>query len=409
MSFHQVVVVGGGPAGATSAGLLARRGYDVALLDRATFPRDKACAEYCSPGVESGLRRIGAWDLIESEGPRRLNGMQLYVEGAQALRVAYDVGGHAAFSFSLPRCRFDDALLRYAARSGAKVLEGRRVRNVTVDRDGVFVETTSRAGSTETFSSRVVVGADGMHSQVARALGVRSRSHWPRRLGLIAHYDEVPGFDDWGEMHVGKEIYCGLNPLPDGLLNVGLVVPLNYGHRIGAGVEKLFEQSIARLPRVAARLSQGRRVKAIRGVGPMSRRVSPVSGRGFLLVGDAAGFLDPFTGEGIYRSICGAEIAARAIDEALKAATAPGKERQAKHPLDVSGYVEVRRREFVAKERLTWIIQAALSVPPALAWLCSRASSSGEAQRMLGNVLGDSVPATRLLRPDVVGGLLKPW
>lgn len=409
MTSHDVVVVGGGPAGAATAGLLARRGYDVALVDRATFPRDKACAEYCSPGVEAALRRIGAWDLIEHESPRRLRGMVLYFEGSKSLPVQYERGGRESFAFSLPRSRLDDALLRFAARSGAAIMEGRRAKSVHMGSNTVSVDTVSPTGSHDILAGRVIVGADGMHSQVARSLGLESGSHWPQRLGLIAHYEDVTSFDDWGEMHVGKDVYCGLNPLPEGMLNVGLVVPLAYGRRTKGGVEHLFARAIAALPVVAARLRRAKRVTPIRGMGPMRRRVKPVCGTGFVLVGDAAGFLDPFTGEGIFRSIRGAEIAADVIDQALRAAPVCQSGGQPPAIPDLSWYAEKRRRDFVAKERATWIIQSALSAPPVLEMLCGRVSSSSEARRVLGNVLGDSSPARALLHPKVAGALLSPW
>jgi flavin-dependent dehydrogenase len=336
--------------------------------------------------------------------------MELHFDGSEFLPVQYERGGRESFAFSLRRSRFDDALLRYAARSGSEVVERRRAKHVHVGSNAVSVEAASPDGPPETFTCRIVVGADGMHSQVARSLNVKSRSHWPRRLGLIAHYEGVSGFDDWGEMHVGNGVYCGLNPLPRGLVNVGLVLPLSQGRGDTGGVDAMFDRSLARLPAVCRRLSSGKRVKPIRGIGPMSRRVEPVAGKGYVLVGDAAGFLDPFTGEGIYRSICGAEIAAEVIEDALRTgATRLSDGGQSRSVPDLSTYARKRRREFIAKERVTWIIQAALSTSPALELLCAGILSSSEARRVLGNVLGDTGHARELLRPQVVAALLKPW
>src|SRR5204863_5687895 len=114
----------------------------------------------------------------------------------------------------------------------------------------------------------------------------------------------------------GRGFYCGLAPVGAQLVNVGLVVPLAEKPR-GESIADFFERWLGRLPRVADRLAAASRVTAVHGVGPLARRVKRTAGCGYLLVGDAAGFLDPFTGEGVYRALRGAELAAEAVAEAL--------------------------------------------------------------------------------------------
>ncbi len=182
-------------------------------------------------------------------------------------------------------------------------------------------------------------------------------------------------------------------------MNVGLVLPLRSGDRIS--LEQRFEDGVRSMPVVQERLSTGGRVKPIRGMGPMSRKVGSTGGPGYLLVGDAAGFLDPFTGEGIYRALRGAEIAATVLESSVRSA-APNS------LLNLTHYEVARRRAFAGKERATWVIQCGLRYPPLLQALCSRARTSSTALRDAGNVLGDIAQPSRLLRPTVMSALLWP-
>jgi geranylgeranyl reductase family protein len=402
MNRHDVIVVGAGPAGSAVATLLATSGHDVVLLDRAQFPRDKACAEYCSPGVEDVLRRLGAWDAVTQLGPQWIDGMRVYGPHGACLSVSYSERGVARQSFALPRLQLDHALLRHALICGSLVQEGWRVTGVERTQASMLVQATNTRGQTATWQARVVVGADGLHSPVARSLGVRIRSHWPYRLGLVTHYADVDGFEVWGEMHVGRGLYCGLAPLPQGRVNVGLVVPLAWGKGRGIPIDVFFQRALEQLPAVARRLRRGRRIKPIRGMGPMTRHVERVAGFGYLLVGDAAGFFDPFTGEGIYRALHGAELAARVIDHALRTdSSAPCP--------DLSSYQRARRAEFTAKELLTWIIQLAMTYPPLFNHLCQQLTKHEAERVLLGNVLGDCASAAALLHPRKLAALLCPW
>ncbi|HZT97277.1 MAG TPA: NAD(P)/FAD-dependent oxidoreductase, partial [Chloroflexota bacterium] len=309
-------------------------------------------------------------------------------------------GWRSRFAFTLPRLQLDAALLRYARSRGVEVMEKHRCTGVRMESSGAVLEMDRLNSGAVRFRSKVLVGADGLSSVVCRLLGIDACSRWPRRLGLIAHYDQVEGIDECGEMHVGPGTYCGLAPLPEGRVNVGLVMPLPAGGD-GLRLESRFEAAIRTMPEVAAKLDRGRRIKRIRGMGPMSRRVASTAGLGYLLVGDAAGFLDPFTGEGIYRALRGAELAAETIDHALqriRAEAAP----------NLAEYARAREREFAGKERVTWLVQAGLAFPPLLETLCTRSRGSTVVAQTVGNVLGDVGQSSTLLKPWIAARLLLP-
>jgi menaquinone-9 beta-reductase len=235
-----------------------------------------------------------------------------------------------------------------------------------------------------------VVGADGVRSTMARLAGVERPVLFPRRLGLVAHYEAHGPMDDYGEMHVGAGGYIGLAPLPNGELSVGMALPLR---RRGGGTAARFEGAIRALPAVASRLAGARRVSSIRGAAPIGQRVSRAAGPGWLLVGDAAGFVDPFTGEGIYRALRSARAAAAAM------ITGGDVER---------AYLEERRGAFAAKSALTWLIQGFLAAPPLLRHAVERLDARPAAALRLGSALGDLRPATDALAARALLEVLAP-
>src|SRR5437899_3362598 len=222
-----VVVVGAGPAGATTALLLARAGASVLLMDRARFPRDKACSEYLSPATTEILERLGGGilDAVEGAAHAKLYGMKVVAPCGAAMYGRFR-GGPRPYSFALPRTAFDTILVAAAARAGAVVREGISVENLVSDCGAVSgVVGRSGNGKRETYPSRVVVGADGLRSVVARRLGL-VRSSPPRRVAFSAHVADVAGIDGVGELHVGERGYVGLGPVGGGITTVALVLPL---------------------------------------------------------------------------------------------------------------------------------------------------------------------------------------
>jgi flavin-dependent dehydrogenase len=320
-----------------------------------------------------------------------LRGMDLHA-GGRSLPIRYADARGPRDAWGVDRRRFDALLADHAARRGADVRQ--RTRVVVLARDGAqVVGGTLRdvaSGREERVRAEWVVGADGTRSTVARLAGVERPVRFPRRLGLVAHYSGVAGLTDHGEMHVGRGFYVGLAPMPDGELNVGMALPMPAG---APSSRARFEAALDGIPAVARRLADSRRLTPIRGAAPIGHRVSTPAGAGWLLVGDAAGFVDPFTGEGIHRALRSARAAADAILGAGDVAAA---------------YRAERRRAFAAKTALSWLVQGFLAAPPLLEHAVARLAERPAAALRLGSALGDCRPATGALSPSALVEVLRP-
>jgi len=332
---------------------------------------------------------LGADDWADAAVP--LHGMDLHAGGRSSfIRYADRRGPRTAWG--LDRKSFDARLARHAQGAGATLRE--RATAVRLDTRGGRVRGAwirdRETGREELVTADWTVGADGVRSTVARLLGVERPVRFPRRLGLVAHYSGIKGLTDHGEMHVGADGYIGLAPMPGGELNVGMALPLD--GTTGSSRSR-FDGAIAAIPAVARRLAGARRISPIRGMAPIGHRVSRAAGPGWLLVGDAAGFVDPFTGEGIHRALRSARAAADAI-------IGGG---------DVEGpYIRERRRAFAAKTALTWLVQGFLAAPPLLAHAVARLEERPRAALLLGSALGDLRPATDALAPRALFEVLGP-
>jgi len=393
-----VIVVGGGPAGAATAWSLAKEGVDVLVLDRAHFPRDKVCAEYLSPQASRIFSDMGVLEEIEEAGAAQLAGMTLRAPNGETVDAEFaGVKGFAAFrnrGLALRRTVLDEILLRRARHAGARVEEGARVTDLTRDHrgsvNGVVVHAAN--DTRRKLQSRVVVGADGLRSVVGRRLGLVRTRAWPRRIGLVSHYRGVAGMRGMGEMHVDAQGYLGLAEVGHGITNVAVVLSASRSSEISGDREAFFRGWIASRPHLAARFEGAEQVSTVRATGPFNSVARRAYAAGAALVGDAADFFDPFTGEGVYAALRGGEILAPFVMEAVRANGDAGLEA-------LRGYEAARRKEFSGKWKLERIVGMAIAFTPLINHAARALSTRKEMADLLMGVVGDFVPAETVLKP----------
>jgi geranylgeranyl reductase family protein len=395
----QVVIVGGGPAGSSAAYFLARAGVDVVVLDRATFPRDKPCSEYLSPQASRILEAMGALDQIESSGAARLTGMRVHAPNGATIHGEF-VGDHGFRGFrdcglAVRRTILDTILLDRARSAGAKVLEGVRVTDVCRDSARVTgVVTESGEGEARIIRSDVVIGADGLRSVIGRRLGLIRSSRWPRRIALVTHYRGVRGITEYGEMHVDREGYLGFADVGNGITNVAVVVPVSRAAEVAADRTEFLESWIAERPRIAEAFAGAERVDPVRATGPFASAARKAWTSGAALVGDAADFFDPFTGEGIYAALRGGEILAAHVEESI-ADVARGRTGNDA----LRAYDRARRSEFSGKWKVERMVGAAVAFPALINRAAKVLSRRRDMADLLVGVVGDFVPAREVLSP----------
>ncbi len=366
-----VVVVGAGPAGASTALYAARAGLDVTLIDKRTFPRDKICGDAVARKSLSHLRELGLFDRVRVETHAAIG--RAVLSSPNGREIAIDLSSPDEPSPHMV-CRREifDRVLVDAARERCRVIEGAAVTDVVRTNgrvDGVVVR---EGGHDREIRARTVVGADGFDSVVARRLGLYKHDSSRWFVATRGYYRGVEVAPRTVEVHFFDETLPGFLwffPTGDGVTNVGLgLVHLDLKRR-HVKLRDVHEAVLAS-PRMRERFRRAERIGEVHGWNlPTPDFSRTIAGDGFLLAGDAAGLVDPFSGEGIGNALDSGRVAASAIAENM-IAQYPKRLWEAINAREIKLHYQLRS---LARSRglLDFLVGRAAARPDVLAWLQS--------------------------------------
>ncbi len=330
-----IVIAGGGPAGLAAAIHAARAGHDVLLLERQAGIPDKCCGEGLMPRGVRLLDALGVRESIARDQQSPFLGIRYVLESGRAVEGRFREGP----GLGIRRVALSEALRKAALGAGARI-EQRSLRGFAVERDQVIVET--ERGS---LRASLLVGADGLQSPVRRLAGLDAPEDplrpAPRRFGLRRHF-AIPGWTDLVEVHWQDGAECYVTPAGPEQVNVAFlweperVSAAPHARTVsqaraasparGGGADpeagSAFGELLARFPRVAERLEGARPLSESRGCGPLRRETLGRAGVRVALVGDAAGYVDAITGQGLSLAFLGADLLVRALPQDLRDARA---------------------------------------------------------------------------------------
>jgi geranylgeranyl reductase family protein len=389
-----VAIVGAGPAGSTAAHRLAAAGVRVALLERATFPRDKACGDGVSGDGLAALARtgLGEW-AAQFAAPEVL---RLTAPDGQALDISPDAAEDHCYGRTIPRRLLDARLVQAAVEAGAHLLESTRVRQVERPGDGPV----RIAAGGLTVEAELTILADGSNATVTRRLGlVRTE---PEMVAVRQYFAGDAGPAERLEIHFERWItpgYTWVFPMNDGHANVGTGT---FARRVRRG-DVVLKDVLARFATEQA--AAGGRLARAEAAGPVRGHLlrtrlgdTQTHAERVLVAGDAAGLVDPFSGEGIARALESGEMAAAHALGALEAGDLSARA--------LSGYSRDLVARYRADQRASRILRLALNAPRLLNRVFARLQRDEELALLIGYILIGAKSPRLALHPATLMRLL---
>jgi menaquinone-9 beta-reductase len=323
MTEADVLVVGGGPAGAAAGYQLARHGVDVLIVDKARFPREKVCGDGLTPRGVRAVMKMGV-DPTEP-GFVRIDGLRVYGPTARLDLPWPKLSSFPDYGAVRTRHDLDALLLRQALKAGASLWEGTEAVRPLTDRNWVNGASVRADGEGEqTVRARFVIACDGAASRFASKAGVRRDPTRPLGVAARRYYRspraQQPYFESWFDLWEKDLILPGYGwifPVGDGLLNVGAGI-LNTSSRFkDVPARSMLDAFVRRLPEEWGIGEESAEGPVLSGPLPMGMNRRPLAVPGLLVAGDAGGIVNPFTGEGIAYAMESGELAAEMVHEAL--------------------------------------------------------------------------------------------
>jgi geranylgeranyl reductase family protein len=328
---YDVIIVGAGPGGCAAAISLARHGYRVLVVERDRFPRGKVCGDGISPPALAALERLGILQEVMLKNPWKIEGVELFSPAGQVVTASFShLKGPYPFGLVMPRREFDSLVFQEVRKnSNIEILENWEVKDF-IDQDGVAKGIKAQSeGQKREFLAKFLVGADGAYSVVARKMVSRKQNFQQGAFGIRAYFRGVKDLAHRIEVHCDRSILPGYGwvfPTGEDSANVGVGIASR--HLKEKNIRSLFQTFVEGNPFIKERLREARMAdNSLQGYPiPLASLFRRRSRKNVLLVGDAGGFTDVLTGEGIYFALRSGECAAAAIHSAL---SSPGEAEKA--------------------------------------------------------------------------------
>jgi len=320
-SHYDVIIAGGGPAGSSAAIHLSMRGARVLLVEQKKFPRPKLCGEFISPECAVHFERLQVANALSAAHPADLAATVFYSRSGKNVRVPSSWFGATGVALGLSRAEMDERLLRRASAAGAQVLEAAHATNVIFE-DQTACGITIRQGARETtYHAPIIVDGTGRTRALTRRLAANAKRARRERAPMVAfkaHLEDTRIEPGACEIYFYRRGYGGLSSIEKGLSNLCFIASAGDVRACGADADRVMREVVCKNQRAAftlkhARLNANWLAVSLEGFGRSS--VAPMNG--LLAIGDAASFIDPFTGSGILMALESGELAAEAIGEFL--------------------------------------------------------------------------------------------
>lgn len=309
---YDVIIAGAGPAGSSAAIHLAARGLSVLLIEQKKFPRPKLCGEFISPECQDHFEKLGVARSITCSDPATISETVFYSSRGHQVTVPSNwFGGRMALGLS--RAVMDDVLLRRAGEVGVEVIEGASVVEPRINTDSVHGLRIKTGTEEKEFEAPLTIDATGRARILARKLN-HSHKHKPKLIAFKAHFQNTRVAPGACEIYFYKGGYGGLSSIELGESNLCFIISAEQVKRCNSDPERVMREMVMKNPRAAYTLGP-----AITSSEWLSAswesfgRQSPAPAKGLLAIGDAAAFIDPFTGSGMLMALESGELAAEVI------------------------------------------------------------------------------------------------
>ena len=389
---YDAIIVGGGPAGSTAALYAKHYGLKTIVLDKSNFPRDKICGDALSGKCIRIMRELDLLKEIEN------------LDGADINRITFGSPSYKQFDLDLkksnkkgyviPRLIFDNYLFQ-KIKTVSDTKENFTVRNILY-KDGKIngIVGKNKNGKDEKIKAPVVIGADGTNSIVARKLGLYEMDIEHTSIAIRCYYSGVKGLSDQIELHYIKEVnpgYFWLFPIGEGKANIGIGLSKNYAKRDNRTLQQILNQVTNSGP-FKSRFENAIQLEKPKGwnlpCGSIHRRNH---GDGFMLIGDSAGIIDPFTGEGIGNAMVSGKYAMKVLSESKRKNNFTKK--------SFSEYDKLLWDEIGKELNTSTRLQSIAKSSFLLNFVINRAARNEEVQNIIAGMLAHEIPKEELSNP----------